>query len=148
MQLVGFVILVVVNCCLGEEKSARNVVIRNAMVVGCVGKKQMKTLFEPPLARDTDPITSHEAAEKMVKSGELNRQEKWVYDTIIRYLKYYPPLKQRKDFTTKDIANWTDRYPYYKAYDICRKRFSGLRNKGKIERTGKIRDGCFVERLK
>jgi len=104
----------------------------------------MKTLFEPPLARDTDPITSHEAAEKMAKSGELNRQKERVYGEIVKY------STLSKDFTTKDIALNISQYTHWsydKWYDICRKRFSGLRNKNKIERTGKRRDGCQVWRL-
>ena len=34
------------------------------------------------LARKENPQTSKDAAEKMVKSGELNKQEKWVYNAI------------------------------------------------------------------
>ena len=108
------------------------------------------------LARTENPQTSKDAAEKMIKSGALSRQEKMIYWAIQGYCKNFG------DFTTKDIAhNWvlTNRIPYHKAYDICRKRFSGLRDKGKIERiwlgvskkTGKgiykRRDGCRVWRL-
>ena len=102
----------------------------------------MKYLFNPPLARAKDPITSHKAAEKMVVSGFLNKQEEQVYDAILGYDTMFP------DFTTKDIALVMLSMPYYKAYDICRKRFSGLENKGKIELTGDQRDGCRVWRLK
>ena len=114
------------------------------------------------LARTNDPQTSKDAAEKMVKSGELSRQEKEVLYIIgIWY--------SDSDFTTKDIARKMLGYPYHKAYDICRKRFSGLRDKGKIEpisktvmlfgkphkvkstKTNKLvyrrRDGCRVWRL-
>ena len=92
------------------------------------------------LARKNGPQTSKDAAEKMVESGELNRQEKEVLYIIETW-------HSDSNFTTKDIAVKMLGYPYYKAYDICRKRFSGLRAKGKIERTGKRRDGCCVERL-
>ena len=93
------------------------------------------------LARKENPQTSKDAAEKMVKSGALNRQENEVFDVIKKY---------GLDFTTKDIARsvwWHTEMPYDKAYDICRKRFSGLQMKGKIELTGDRRDGCRVWRL-
>jgi len=101
------------------------------------------------LARKDDPQTSKAAAEKMVESGELSRQEKWVYNIIIKYVQSHSPLlDEDKNFTTKDIAHWQYAVIYDKAYDICRKRFSGLENKGKIELTGGRRDGCRVWRLK
>lgn len=96
------------------------------------------------LARTENPQTSKDAAEKMVVSGALNRQEKMVYKTI----KYYIEIHSHKDFTTKDIAIWIMSMSYHKAYDICRKRFSGLANKGKIELTGGRRDSCRIWRLK
>jgi len=135
MQLAGFVILAAVNCYLGGGKSARNVILRNAMVVGCAGKKQMKTLFEPPLARDTDPMTSHEAAEKMVKSGALSRQEQEVYSEIVLYeerIRNLRPYPENKGVTAKEIANWSGLN-----YWMIQRRLSGLRNKGKIERLAK-----------
>ena len=120
------------------------------------------------LAHTDDPQTSKDAAEKMVKSGALNRQEQWVYNLIVRYVNSHP-LDCDKNFTTKDIAHWTYAVAYDKAYDICRKRFSGLRDKGKIEpipktvmlfgkphkvkstKTNKLvyrrRDGCRVWKL-
>lgn len=124
-------------------------------------RQERQEMTDPKtLARTKNPKTPKDAAKKIVKSGALSRQEKWVYDTIVRYLKYEPDLRQRKDFTTKDIAGWTDKYSYDKAYDICRKRFSGLEWKNKIvtiwistnKKTGrniyKRRDGCRVWRLK
>jgi len=104
-----------------------------------------------PIARDKDPITSHEAADKMVKSGKLNRQEEMVFNAIVHY------AKTHKVFNTKDIAKYWWPATYYNAYDICRKRFSGLERKGKIElvyewdglriKDFKRRDGCRVWRL-
>ncbi len=103
------------------------------------------------LARTENPQTSKDAAEKMVKSGELNRQEKEVYKAILK--------AGKKDFTTKEIAAWMFCFePYHKAYDICRKRFSDIEMKNKIEliwlgvdKKGKNiykrRDGCRVWRL-
>ena len=84
------------------------------------------------LARTENPQTSKDAAEKMVKSGALNRQEKWIYNLIMKYVNSHP-LERDKTFTTKDVAIWMLPMPYHKAYDICRKRFSGLQMKGKIE---------------
>ena len=95
------------------------------------------------LARAKDVMTSHDAADKLVKSGRLNEQERNIMFAIQMWTK-----NGGEDFTTKDIATCISWCTYDKAYDICRKRFSGLRNKGKIERTGKKRDGCYVERLK
>jgi hypothetical protein len=109
------------------------------------------------LARTNDPQTSKDAAEKMVKSGALDKQSQMVFDEIVRYVRMLG-----EDFTTKDIAEQLKGSPlvYYKNYDICKKRFSGLRDKDKIEniligineKTGKgiykRRDGCRVWRLK
>lgn len=96
------------------------------------------------LYRRDDPETSREAAEKMVKSGELNRQENEVL-SIIKIA--VGESKDYFNFTTKEIARKMLKYPYYQAYDICRKRFSSLRDKDKIEQTGKQREGCRVWRL-
>ena len=100
-----------------------------------------------------DPDTSREAAEKIVKSGALSRQEEEVWEAIIMYLETKPrthQLLEWLDFTTKDIALQMAKglHAYFKCYDICRKRFSGLHNKGKIERTGEKRDNCMVWGLK
>jgi len=107
------------------------------------------------LARKDSPQTSKDAAKRMVESGELSRQEQQIYDAILKSAK--------KDFTTKNIAAWMFNFTSYdKAYDICRKRFSGLQMKGKIELVkvkknitdctfiyvDKRRDGCRVWRLK
>ena len=78
------------------------------------------------LSRTTDPQTSKDAAKKIVESGELSRQEK----EVLYIIKIW---HSDSDFTTKDVAVKMLGYPYHKAYDICRKRFSGLENKGKIE---------------
>lgn len=109
------------------------------------------------LARTNDPQTSKDAAKKMVESGALNQQQQNVYNAILMWTKH------ADDFTTKDIASCISWCNYYKAYDICRKRFSGLANKGKIEciqintdqigaeglfeKIYKRRDGCRVWRL-
>lgn len=97
------------------------------------------------LARRDGPQTSKDAAKKMVESGALNRQEQWLYGIIIEYTN-----NDLGNFTTKDIASYMtdeDTDDYFKWYDICRKRFSGLFNKFKIVLTGDRRDGCRVWRL-
>ena len=99
----------------------------------------MKTLINPPLARDSDPITSHEAAEKMVKSGKLNKQESLVYSKIKQLFNWFP---FKTDFTARDLES------VYLDYYIAQRRLSGLHYKGKIERTNEKRDGCAVWRLK
>lgn len=100
---------------------------------------EARTLFHK-----TDPETSYEAADRMVKSGALSRQEDEVYEAMLFYLSATAGFSS--DFTTKDIALQMAKglHAYFKCYDICRKRFSGLHNKGKIERTGAKRDGCCV----
>lgn len=92
-----------------------------------------------PLSHTADPETSYEAADRMVKSGKLSRQEQDILDTIIdrdRYHYKYP------DFTAKDLVNWNN-----SDYYTIQRRLSGLCNKGKIERTGERRNGCCVWRL-
>lgn len=83
------------------------------------------------LCHKSDPQTSYDAGEKMVKSGALSRQERTVYDEIVRYDRMLG-----EDFTTKDIARQmvSASCPYHKCYEICRRRFSGLHNQDKIER--------------
>lgn len=101
-----------------------------------------------PLAHRDDPQTSYDAAEKMVKSGALAKQEREVYGAIRTML---GSAMQSFDFTTKDIASQmaaNELHTYFKFYDTCRRRFSGLHNKGKIERTGEKREGCMIWKLK
>jgi len=153
------VILVVVNYYLGGEKSARNVILRNAMEDGCAGNQQMKTLFEPLLAHTNDPQTSFVAAVKIVESGALSRQEQQVYAQIVLYEERIRFLKNYKHngATAKELANWSGLN-----YWVIQRRLSGLRNKDKIERLNSkgeiyveskgqkpmIRNGCCVWRLK
>jgi len=97
----------------------------------------MTNLFT--LAHRNDPQTSYDAAEKMVKSGALNRQEERVLDAI----KCYVCHSCKYNFTAKDIFA-SSTFSYY----TIQRRLSGLHHKGKIERTGEKRDGCCVWRLK
>ena len=103
----------------------------------------MKTLFESKLiTHKADLETSFEAAEKMIKSGALSRQENKVLDAIFSYLSAVTGFSS--NFTAKDIfASSTVSY-----YTIQR-RLSGLYRKGKIERVTKgyefvKRNGCCV----
>ena len=99
------------------------------------------------LCQSNNPQTSYDAAEKIVESGALNRQENEVYQAIQGW--------HSGGFTTKDIAIKMTEYTIGKAYDICRKRFSGLERKGKIETVPyeknphiyKRRNGCRIWRL-
>jgi len=95
------------------------------------------TLFNIPLSHRNDPSTSHEAADKMVKSGALSRQEESVLHTINSRDSY-----GKGDFTAKELSSWN-----YTNYYTIQRRLSGLHNKGKIERTGEKRDGCCVWKL-
>lgn len=101
--------------------------------------------------RDSDPITSHIAADKMVKSGALSRQE-WLI------------FKEVKDIIWPD-NNWTaseladETLVVELDYHTIQRRLSGLHNKGKIERLNTEggtykegdelmkRDDCAVWRL-
>lgn len=89
------------------------------------------TLFEPPLSHTNDPITSFEAADRMVKSGALSRQEravwkavKWAINNMAGCLS-----PDHCNFTAKELADWSG-ISYFK----IQRRLSGLHNKDKIER--------------
>ncbi len=42
------------------------------------------TLFDPPLARKDDPLGSHEAAKKLIKSGRRKSQKQRVLEALRR----------------------------------------------------------------
>ena len=86
---------------------------------------EAKTLFHK-----SDPDTSRVAADKMIKSGKLNWQENKVWGWA-----HHMPV----EFTAKELAVFSGL-----DYHLIQRRLSGLRNKGKIERTGEKRDGCCV----
>jgi len=94
------------------------------------------------LSHTNDPETSKEAAVKMVKSGALSREEKEVLNAIKLHLSWRKQFDESEDFTAKEVHYYRG-LNYYK----IQRRLSGLRNKGKIERTGDKRDGCCVWRL-
>lgn len=101
-------------------------------------------LCQQPLAHTNDPLASFEAGQKVVESGALSKQEQQVYAEIvlyeerIRFLKNY----KHKGVTAKELAKWSGLN-----YWVIQRRLSGLRTKGKIERTGDIRDGSNAWRL-
>lgn len=121
---------------------------------------QRVTLFDRPLSHTGDPITSYEAADEMVKSGKLNKQEQEVWKEINRGIDNMETCLglQHQNFTAKELASWSGI-----DYFVIQRRLSGLHNKGKIERikTGKERigatdlfksiykkrDGCCVWRI-
>lgn len=118
---------------------------------------EQATLFDRPLSHTTDPQTSYDAADKIVKSGKLSKQEQEVYKEIILYeerIRYLKPYPENKGITAKEIANCSDLN-----YWMIQRRLSGLRAKGKIERLAKggtkweegkkqmIRDGSCAWRL-
>ena len=102
------------------------------------------------LCHANDPETSHKAAEKIVKSGKLERQERLVLITIEDICK----TLAKDNFTPKEIAKWNDRF----SYSTIQRRLSGLHRKGKIERLSEdgtvwfedcgkkkmVRKGCCV----
>ena len=102
-----------------------------------------------PLSHILDPATSYKAADRMVKSGELELQEIQVLDAIILFIKLFG----MRDFTAKEIS-----IEGSVSYHTIQRRLSGLRNKGYIERISinnngnppwKKRNGCCVyKRLK
>jgi len=99
---------------------------------------QMQIAEIKPLSHTNDPTTSYKAADKMVKSGALSRQEQEVWETI----KYHVNNTFYKTFTAKELVGWR-----HLDYYLIQRRLSGLRNKGRIERTGEKRNGCMVWRI-
>lgn len=94
------------------------------------------------LAHTKDPQTSKDTALKMVESGKLSRQELRVYEGI---LGYYRDVSVERTFTARELAYWNIAFGLN--YYLIQRRLSGLRNKGKIERTGEKRDDCCVWKL-
>jgi len=101
----------------------------------------MKTnLFDPPIAHRDDYKTSYDAGDRMIKSGNLNKQESMVLSQIKIYLRRC----HKTVFTARDVSTFSLSWDNY---FVIQRRLSGLHRKGKIERTGKKRDGCAVWRL-
>lgn len=92
-------------------------------------------MHQATLFHKSDPETSREAAEKMVRSGKLAQQETMVYIAIKDCL----ASMTFNTFTARNVALWSG-INYY----TIQRRLSGLYRKGKIERTGEKRDGCCV----
>lgn len=103
---------------------------------GIKAQKAVDKIIDRPLSHTKDSETSYEAADKMVKSGKLNKQEQQVLKAIKTFLSEFP----FKDFTAKTLTCYMDYY-------TIQRRLSGLYHKGKIERTGEKRNGCCVWRI-
>lgn len=113
---------------------------------GVRAQKAVDKILEPPLSHTNDPQTSYDAADKLIKSGALNRQE----NEVLGAARHYYNRLGRIDFTARELANWTEQSPIHNhlTYHLIQRRLSGLHNKSKIERTGEKRNGCMVWRIK
>lgn len=117
-----------------------------------------ETLFDYEtklLTHKRDPDTSREAAQKMIKSGKLNKQESMVLSQIKIYLRRC----HKTVFTARDVSTFSLSWDNY---FVIQRRLSGLHRKGYIEKVAednsvwtescgkqrKKRDGCAVWRLK
>jgi hypothetical protein len=100
-------------------------------------------LFTLPIAHRDDPRTSYAAGDRMIRNGELSRQEREVFKAC----KDYCVVPFHTDFTAKDIAGMLSigkSHEYNENYHKVQRRFTGLKNKGKIVRTNQIREDCHV----
>lgn len=91
------------------------------------------------ITHKADSQTSFEAADKMIESGALSRQEQRVWEAI----KCYKCHIWHNNFTADELSDVS-----FIDYHLIQRRLGGLRLKGKIERTGQKRDGCCVWRIK
>ncbi len=78
------------------------------------------------ITHKNDPETSFAAAEKMIKSGALSRQQNKVYTAIARYFLSY---SFSTGFTARELSNWAG-LDYHK----IQRRLNELRAKGLISR--------------
>lgn len=81
-------------------------------------KTTAPSLFDPPMARTTDPDTSHIAAQKMKDTGAMNKQSKWVLDS----------LKAANGSTYRELAAAMGLHNP----NACARRLPDLRNKGLV----------------
>jgi hypothetical protein len=123
--------------------------------IGCatITIEEKLPLFDRPLSHTNDPATSYEAADKMVKSGELNRQEQEVYANLKKYQRY--AYYSNYSLTAKELSEIA-KLDYF----MIQRRISGLIQKGKVEflmKNGEwtryperkelaTRDGCRIMR--
>lgn len=107
----------------------------------------MKQLtLQYPLSHSKDPITSHKAAEKVVKSGMFH----YSVEEVRKAIKRYCNVMMTPDFTAKEVAEFIsreDRVDYFKLYIVLQKRKSILKHECFIKETELERDGCAVWRL-
>jgi len=102
-----------------------------------------ETLFDYEtklITHNRDPDTSRRAAQTMIETGKLQKQESMVLSQIKIYLRRC----HKTVFTARDVSTFSLSWDNY---FVIQRRLSGLHRKGKIERTGKKRDGCAVWRL-
>ncbi len=92
------------------------------------------------LSHRTDPQTSRDAAEKLVESGGLGRQQKMVFSAIVEYSR---GLAYPCGFTSKGLSSWSSFN-----YHLIARRLNELEKKGLIEITDRRRDNCAVWKLK
>ncbi len=87
-----------------------------------------------PLSHSKDPATSYEAVDRIINSGELNRQEQEVYEALKGH-------DRPEGYTAKELAKeMTGNYA--ENYHKVERRFTGLRHKGKAGRVKK--DGTLT----
>ena len=79
-----------------------------------------------PLSHSNDPTTSYDAIDRIINSGELNRQEQEVYEVLKRH-------DRSAGYTAKELA-FIMIGDFTKNYFKVQRRLSGLRNKGKAGR--------------
>lgn len=112
---------------------------------GMKAQAEVNILCQQPLARDKDPMTSHIAAEEIVKSGKFHYSVEQVRQAIKRYCKVFG-----LDFTAKEVAEFIskeDKIDYFKLYIVIQKRKSVLKNEAFIKETDRERDGGKVWEL-
>ena len=95
----------------------------------------LSKLQAPPLSHRDDPLTSYDAAEKMIASGKLKRELKMIVRLIID--------SGRKDFTALELAGGVRDQNYY----VIQKRLSVLERKDLIVHTKEVRQGHLAWRL-
>ena len=76
-----------------------------------------------PMARRTDPTSSHAAADRLERSGRLKESQREVLD----WLRLYPARTSR---TMAKLIAGGDEVKFLTVYDRLKKRLPDLRNKG------------------
>jgi len=90
------------------------------------GQNVMDFSIAYPLSHSNDPATSYDAVDKLIKNGELNRQEQEVYEVLKRH-------DRPAGYTAKELA-FIMTGDFTKNYFKVQRRLSGLRHKDKAGR--------------